>query len=469
MHPLRMSLARMLASLRESRSADGLGAAGVALGIILVALGWILEEASIGIGSAIRTLGGISFLAGLATVVFGDSRRRAVAIGMSKRVVARYMSRTAYWGWPDRVGLAGVIVGLALSVPAVVLQIIFRNGGAVAGAGRHTLLGWNRPSHIRQISRSRREADQGPAFIGFSYKGTRRRAPVAPTPGGLAYEPSQSWQKIVMKPQGTGAAATASFKRAGPAYKAGLVVILAGVVVFASSWLLGGVVFAAVMDLLALLDAPDDRQFLPADQPEAGGQILQHLGGTLIACGVCIATIRLVAELLGLAGRAGIDWQAGPGRQAGFGRGGHRNSHDRLDWTLAEHTLRGLPLRLWARRGHGHAGDGWAGRCCVLDRRTCRSHSQETQVSQGAARLGGQGGMGQDGCGRINKLGLGAIVLALIWRSSDARVRERIRHSSRSRDWHSCCGNRSPHSCGRAALERGELSSSRRESASAES
>ena len=133
MHPLRMSLARMLASLRESRSADGLGAAGVALGIILVALGWILEEASIGIGSAIRTLGGISFLAGLATVVFGDSRRRAVAIGMSKRVVARYMSRTAYWGWPDRVGLAGVIVGLALSVPAVVLQIIFRNGGAVAG------------------------------------------------------------------------------------------------------------------------------------------------------------------------------------------------------------------------------------------------------------------------------------------------------------------------------------------------
>ena len=123
----------MLASLRESGSADSLGAAGVALGIVLVALGWVLEEASIGVGATIRTLGGICFLAGLAAVVVGNARRRAVAIGMSKRIVARYMSRTAHWGWPDRVGLAGVIIGLALSVPAVVLQIIFRNGAAVAG------------------------------------------------------------------------------------------------------------------------------------------------------------------------------------------------------------------------------------------------------------------------------------------------------------------------------------------------
>ena len=133
MDPLRMSPDRMLASLLESRSTDTLGAAGVALGIALVALGWILEEAAIGPGAAIRTLGGILFLAGLATVIFGDSRRRAVAIGMSKGIVARYMSRTAHWGWPDRVGLAGVTVGLALIVPSVVLQIIFRNGAAVAG------------------------------------------------------------------------------------------------------------------------------------------------------------------------------------------------------------------------------------------------------------------------------------------------------------------------------------------------
>ena len=133
MHQLKMSVARILASLRESRSPASLAPAAVALGIVLVALGWVLEDWSVGIGAAIRVLGGIVFLAGLTTVVFGDSRRRAVAIGMSKRIVARYMSRTAHWGWPDRVGLAGVAIGVALIVPALVLQIIFRNGAAVAG------------------------------------------------------------------------------------------------------------------------------------------------------------------------------------------------------------------------------------------------------------------------------------------------------------------------------------------------
>ena len=140
MHSLKVSVARMLASLRESRSADSLGAVGVAFGIVLVALGWILEESSVGIGAAMRTVGGMVFLAGLTTVVFGDSRRRAAAIGMSKRIVARYLSRTAHWGWPDRWGLAGVIVGLALIVPALVLQIIFRNGAVVAGPA--VLLFW---------------------------------------------------------------------------------------------------------------------------------------------------------------------------------------------------------------------------------------------------------------------------------------------------------------------------------------
>ena len=133
MDPPKVNVDRLLASLRESRSADSLGAAGVAFGIVLVALGWILEEESISIGGAIRTLGGIVFLAGLATVVLGDSRRRAAAIGVSRRILARYMSRTAHWGWPDRVGLAGVAIGVALIVPALVLQIVFRNGALVAG------------------------------------------------------------------------------------------------------------------------------------------------------------------------------------------------------------------------------------------------------------------------------------------------------------------------------------------------
>ena len=130
MQPPKMSVPKMLASLRESRAADKLGSAGGAFGIVLVALGWILEGESI--GTAIRTLGGIIFLSGLAAIVFGDSRRRADVIGMFRRKGARYMSRTANWGWPDRVGLAGVAIGVALVVPALVLQIIFRSGAVIA-------------------------------------------------------------------------------------------------------------------------------------------------------------------------------------------------------------------------------------------------------------------------------------------------------------------------------------------------
>ena len=128
----KMGMAKLVASLRESSWADKLGPAGVVFGVVLVATGWILKEEAVGMGSVIRALGGIVILSGLVLVVFGDSRRRAVAIDTSKRIGARYIFRTAYWGWPDRVGLAGVAIGVALIVPALVLQIIFRNSLIVA-------------------------------------------------------------------------------------------------------------------------------------------------------------------------------------------------------------------------------------------------------------------------------------------------------------------------------------------------
>ena len=132
MHPLKTNTANMLASLRGLWRAGSLGPAGVVLGILLVALGWILEEQFIGAGAVVRTLGGVLFLCGLAIVVFGDSHRRVAAIGAAERIYARYMARTAHWGWPDRWGLAGVVIGFALVVPALVLQIIFRNGVVIA-------------------------------------------------------------------------------------------------------------------------------------------------------------------------------------------------------------------------------------------------------------------------------------------------------------------------------------------------
>ena len=94
----------------------------------------------------------------------------------------------------------------------------------------------------------------------------------------------------------------ASAKSTGLAYKIGLGVVAIGIVMFASSWLLGGVLFAAIMAVLDLLGAPENRQFLPPNEPEAGGQILQLHGGALIACGTCIVGLRLLAELIGLAG-----------------------------------------------------------------------------------------------------------------------------------------------------------------------
>ncbi len=161
MYPLKTSVARMFASLREWRSAGSLGPAGVVLGILLVALGWILEEQSIGVGAVVRTLGGILLLCGLAIVVFGDPRRRAAAIGAAERTYARYMNRTAHWSWPDRWGLAGVVVGFALVVPALILQIIFRNGVVIAAPA--VLLFWTGVFLLvyGRFHRRRRMRDQG--------------------------------------------------------------------------------------------------------------------------------------------------------------------------------------------------------------------------------------------------------------------------------------------------------------------
>ena len=104
-------------------------------GIVLVALVWILDEQSIGAGPVVRTLGGTLLLCGLAIVLFGDSRRRASSISYAVGIYAGYMARTAHWNWPDRWGLAGVVVGFALAAPAVALQIIFRSGAPVAAVG----------------------------------------------------------------------------------------------------------------------------------------------------------------------------------------------------------------------------------------------------------------------------------------------------------------------------------------------
>ena len=218
---------------------------------------------------------------------------------------------------------------------------------------------------------------------------------------------------MVMNKQATGAPGTTSAHRAGLAYWVGLGVIVAGVAVFASSWFLGGVVFAAVMDFLTLLGAPEDRQFLPPDQP-AGGQILQHFGGVLLACGVCIVSIRLVVELLGLAGKPQFTARLGRTDKLGLGLAAigflAMVSTGLVQNILYEIFLydygRGAAMVTLEATGRVGAVSLFGGLAVLI----LREPSRRRVLLGWADRVG----WGKMGCGWINKLGLGLIVLALV-------------------------------------------------------
>ena len=118
--------AKLRTALRESGPADTLGAAGAVIGIILVVTGIALQEnTGAGFGATIRVLGGVLFLGGLGVVLFWKPRRRSAVIGAARRIADRYIAATAGWRWPDRMGLAGVAIGLVLLAPALVIQILF--------------------------------------------------------------------------------------------------------------------------------------------------------------------------------------------------------------------------------------------------------------------------------------------------------------------------------------------------------
>ncbi len=89
----------------------------------------------------------------------------------------------------------------------------------------------------------------------------------------------------------------------GVGYKVALGVVAVGVFLVVWSPFVGGVFYDhGITPLLELLGAPDDRQALPADEPETGAEFLAVLGGFNVVVGVSIFCVRLVIELLGLAG-----------------------------------------------------------------------------------------------------------------------------------------------------------------------
>lgn len=107
---------------------DKIGVAAFLIGIGMVALGWTLEELDRveGVVGPLRNIGGVLLLGGIAALLLGEPRRRKVVINSIRRLFDWYMKKTARWIWPNRVGLAGVAIGMISIVPTIILQIIFR-------------------------------------------------------------------------------------------------------------------------------------------------------------------------------------------------------------------------------------------------------------------------------------------------------------------------------------------------------
>ncbi len=113
--------------------------------------------------------------------------------------------------------------------------------------------------------------------------------------------------------------ALAYFRDLGLSYRVGLVVAAIGVLVMLSSGVFGGVFYELVLSLLELMDAPADREYLRPDTPRGGSGLLQFLGASVLACGVCIVSLRMAFGLLGLTPKPELTDRLGPIDRAGLG------------------------------------------------------------------------------------------------------------------------------------------------------
>ena len=217
-----------------------------------------------------------------------------------------------------------------------------------------------------------------------------------------------------MRMQNTNMSVPALVRAAGLTYKVGLGVMVVGIVIAASSLFLGGVIFSAISALLTLLGAPEDREFLPTDEPEAGGHLLQFFGVIIFVVGICIVGIRIVVELLGLAGKPEFTARLGRADRLGlgvatigivvgasvaitqlilyqiflyeYGPGTAMFALAIVMYAGGLILLAGLAVLVLGRPGPRRVLLGWTDRV----------------------------GWGKMGCGWINKLGLGLIALALL-------------------------------------------------------
>ena len=100
--------------------------------------------------------------------------------------------------------------------------------------------------------------------------------------------------------------ARTTFADWGVAYKVALGDIAFGVFMIVCSPFVGGVFYRGLTQLFPLLRVPEDRLILPASEPQTGTELLAVLGVYILAIGICIFCVRLVLELLGLAGEPAL-------------------------------------------------------------------------------------------------------------------------------------------------------------------
>ena len=185
----------------------------------------------------------------------------------------------------------------------------------------------------------------------------------------------------------------------GVAYKVALGVVAAGVFLIVLSPMVGGILHTqAITPLIELLGAPGDRQFLPSGEPRTSIELLAVLGSCNIVVGISMFCVRLVLELLGLAGAPTATRRMKAAGKACAGHGGGRVGRVRR-WRISPYSC--LPaLRRPRVRSPGDnvgAGRSREDRCSTLGVLPYHTLAPGAWDPRHIVRLGRPCGVGQAG------------------------------------------------------------------------
>ncbi len=103
-----------------------------------------------------------------------------------------------------------------------------------------------------------------------------------------------------------GSRALAFFGQLPKAYRVGLIVMAAGVLVILLGSVLGNLFFLALSGMLDLFGVPEERGLLSPSNHKAGTQLLSLLGSATLLCGAIIAGFRWLMEIPVFGGRSAI-------------------------------------------------------------------------------------------------------------------------------------------------------------------